>query len=157
MTWFAFWKYLSGFSVVNRLWVQFSYSVMSDSLWPQGLQHARSPCPSPTPKACSNSCPSSQWRHPTILSSVVPFSSCLQSFPGSGSFPVSQLCASGGQSIGVSASASVLPLNIQDWFPLGWTGWIFLLSREMHYGASHSDPLAQWSSGLGIRITLRVC
>ena len=103
---------------------------MSDSLWPQGLQHARSPCPSPTPKACSNSCPSSQWRHPTILSSVVPFSSCLQSFPGSGSFPVSQLCASGGQSIGVSASASVLPMNIQDWFPLGLTGLISLLPKE---------------------------
>ena len=90
-----------------------------------GLQHARLPCPSPTPKACLNSCPSSRWCHPTISSSVVPFSSHLQSFPASGSFPVSQFFASGGQSIGVSASASVLPVNIQDWFPLGWTGLYF--------------------------------
>ena len=104
--------------------IQFSRSVTSNSLWPHGLQHARPPCPSPTPGACSNSCPSSQWCHPTISSSVVPFSSCLQSFPASGSFPMSQLFASGGQSVGVSASASVLPMNIQDWFPLGWTGLI---------------------------------
>ena len=99
---------------------------MSDSLWLHGLQRARLPCPSPTPSACSNSCPSSWWCHPTISSSIVPFS-CLQSCPASGSFPVSQLFASGGQNIGVSASTSVLPENpenIQDWFPLGWTGWI---------------------------------
>ena len=94
---------------------------------PHGLQHARLPCPSPAPRACSNSCPSSRWCHPIISSSVVPFSSCLQSFPASGSFPVSQFFASGGQSIRASASASVLPMNIQDWFPLGLTGLIFLL------------------------------
>ena len=96
---------------------------MSDSLWPHGLQHARFPCPSPSPRVCSNSCPLSQWYHPTISSSVIPFSSCLQSFPASGSFPMSWLSASGGQSIGASASASVLPVNIQGWFPLGLTGW----------------------------------
>ena len=99
--------------------VQFSHSVMSDSLQPHGLQHARLPCPSSTPRAYSNSCPSSQWCHPTISSSVVPFSSHLQSFPASGSFLVSQFFPSGGQSIGVSASASVLTMNTQDWFPLG--------------------------------------
>jgi len=99
--------------------VQFSCSAVSDSLWPHGLQHARPPCPSTTPRASSNSCPSSQWCPPTISSSVVPFSSCFQSFPASGSFLRSQLFESGGQSIGASASASVLPVNIQDWFPLG--------------------------------------
>ena len=93
-----------------------------------GVQHARPPCPSPTPRAYSNSCPSSPWCHPTISSSVVPFSSCPQSFPASGSFQTSQFLTSGGQSVGVSTSASVLPMNIQDWFPLGWTGWISLLS-----------------------------
>ena len=93
--------------------------------------HCTVPCPSLTPGACSNSCPSSWWCHPTISSSVVPFSSCPQSFPASGSFPMSQFFASCGQSIGVSASASVLPMNIQDWFPLGWTGWISLLSRGL--------------------------
>ena len=103
--------------------VQFSCPVVSDSLWLHGLQPARFPCPLPTPVACSNSCPSLQWCHPTILSSVVPFSSHLQSFPASGSFPMSQFFASGSQSIGVSASASVLPMNIQDWFPLGLIGW----------------------------------
>ena len=97
--------------------VQFSRSVVSDSLWHHELQYARLSCPSPTPGACSNSCLSSQWYHPTFSSSVAPFSSCLQSFPASVSFPVSQFFASGGQSIGVSASASVLPMNIQDWFP----------------------------------------
>ena len=107
------------------------HSVMSDSLRPHGLQHARLPCPSPTPRVCSNSCPSSQWCHPTISSSVVPFSSCLQSFPASGSFPISQFFTSDGQSIGASASASVLPMNIQDWFPLGWTGLISLQSKEL--------------------------
>ena len=98
-------------------------SVMSDSLRPHGLQHARFPCPSPTRGDCSNSCSSTQWCHPTILSSVVPFSSCLQSFPESGSFPMSQFFAEGGPSIGGSASASVLPMNIQDFPPLGLTGW----------------------------------
>ena len=104
--------------------VQFSCSVVSDSLWSHGLQHARPPCPSPTPRVYSNSCPLSQWCHPTISSSVIPFSSHLQSFSASGSFQMSQLFASGGQSTGVLASASVLPMNTQDWSPLGWTGWI---------------------------------
>ena len=108
----------------------FSCSVVPDSLWPNGLQHARLPCPSPTHGACSNSCPLSQWCHPTISSSVVPFS-CLQSFPASGSFQLSQFFTSDGQSIGVPASASVLPMNIQDWFPLGWTGWISLQSKGL--------------------------
>ena len=102
--------------------LQFSRSVVSDSLWPHKLQHARPPCPSPTPRVHSNPCPSSQWCHPTISSFVIPFSSCPQSFPASGSFPISQLFASGGQSIAVSASTSVLPKNTQDWSPLGWTG-----------------------------------
>ena len=111
--------------------VQFSCSVVFDSLQPRGLLHARLPCPSPIPRACSNSCPSSQWCHPTISSSVVLFSSCHQSFPASGSFPMSQFFASDGQSTGVSASASVLPMNIQDWFPLGWTGLISLQSKGL--------------------------
>ena len=102
--------------------VQFSRSVVSDFLWPHGLQYFRIPCPSPTPRAYSDSCPLSRWCHPTISSSVVFFSSCLQSFPASGSFQMSQFFTSGGQSIGVSASASVLPMIIQDWFPLGLTG-----------------------------------
>ena len=99
--------------------IQFSCLIMSSSLRPHGLQHARLPCPSPTPRVYWNTCPSSRWCHPTISSSVVPFSSLLQSFPASGSFQMSQFFTSGGQSIGVSASASVLPMNIQDWFPLG--------------------------------------
>ena len=121
---------------------------MSDSCDPRlpvqvpGLQHARPPCPSPSPGTCSNSCPSSWWCHPTISSSVIPFSSHLQSFPESGSFPMSQFFTSGGQSIGVSASASVLPMNIQDWFPLGWTGWISLQLRD----SKESSPTAQFKS-----------
>ena len=111
--------------------VQFSRSVMSDSLRPCELQHARPPCPSPTPGVYSHSCLSSRWCHPAISSSVVPFSSCPQSLPGSESFPMSQLFAWGGQRIGVSASASVLPMNTQDWSPLGWTGWISLLSKGL--------------------------
>ena len=111
--------------------VQFSHSVVSDSLQPHGPQHARLPSPSPTPGTCSNSCPPSQWCHPNISSFVVPFSSCLQSFPAWGSFPVSQLFALGGQRIGASASASVLPMNIYDWSPLGWTGWISLQSKGL--------------------------
>ena len=99
---------------------------MSDSLWPRGLQHDRPPCPSPTPRACSNSCPLSQWCHPTIKFSVILVSSCLQSIPASGSFLMSQFFALGGQNIGVSASASVLPMNIQDWSPSEWAGWISL-------------------------------
>ena len=111
--------------------VQFSRSVMSDSLWPQESQHARPPCPSPTPGVHPNSCPSSRWCHPAISSSVVPVSSCAQSLPASGSFPMSQLFAWGGQSIRVSVSASVLPMNTQGWSPLGWTGWISLLSKRL--------------------------
>ena len=131
-----------GLAKVAPFSVQFSRSIMSDSLWPHGLKHTRPPCPSLTPRVYSNSCPLSQWCHPTISSSVIPFSSHLQSFPASGSFPMSQFFASGsfpmsqifasvGQSIGVSASASVLPMNIQDWFPLGWTGWISLQSEGL--------------------------
>ena len=111
--------------------VQFSISVMSDSLRPHGLQHARLPCSSPTPGVYSNSCPSSWWCHPAISSSVVPFSTHLQSFPASGSFQMSQFFTSGGQRIGVSASASVLPINIQDWFPLGLIGLISLQSKGL--------------------------
>ena len=126
--------FMPGALFLSRVWqlpvvfssVQLSHSVVSDSLRPHGLQHTRPPCSSPTPRACSNSCPLSQWCHLTTSSSVIPFSSCLQSFPASGSFPMSQLFTSGGQTIGVSVSASVLPMNIQDWFPLGWTGLISL-------------------------------
>ena len=113
--------------------LQFSSVAQScyDSLWPHGLQHTRLPCPSPNLRSCSNSYPSSWWCHPTIPSSVIPFSSCLQSFPASGTFPMSQFFASGGQSTGVSASVSVLSMNIMDWFPLGWTGWISLKSKRL--------------------------
>ena len=111
--------------------VQFSHTVVSDILRPHGLQHGRPPCPSPTPRAYSNPCPLSQWCHPTISSSVVPFSSCLHSFPASGSFPMSLFFALGGQSIGVSASTSVLPMSIQGWFPLRLTVLIFLLSKGL--------------------------
>ena len=111
--------------------VQFSHSVMSDSLRPHGPQHIRSPCPSPTPAVYPNPCPLSRWCHPTISSSVIPFSSHLQSFPASGSFQMSQFFASGGQSIGDSASTSVPPMNTQDWSPLGWTGWISLQSKGL--------------------------
>ena len=109
--------------------LQFSRSDMSNSLWPHWLQHARPPCPSPTLRIYSNSCPLSRWCHPTTSSSVVPFSSHLQSFPASGSFQMSQFFTSGGQNIGVSASTYVLLINIQDWSPLGWTGWISLQSK----------------------------
>ena len=104
---------------------------MSDSLRCHGLQHTRLPCPSRTPWACLNSCPWNQWYHPTISSSVFPFSSCLQNFPASGSFPTNQLFAPGGQSIEASASASVLTVSIQDWFPLGWTSWISLKPKGL--------------------------
>ena len=110
---------------------QFSCSVVSDFLWPHGLQHARLSWPSPTLGVYSNSCPLSQWCHPTISSSAVSFSSCIQSFPASGSFQMSQFFASAGQSIGVSASTSVLPMNVQDWFPLGWIDWISLQSKGL--------------------------
>ena len=112
--------------------VQFSsVQSLSLTLWPQGPQHTRPPYPSPTPVVYSNSCPLSQWCHPTISSTVIPFSSCLQSFPASGSFQMSQLFTSGGQRTGVSASTSVLPMNTQDWYPLGWTGWNSLQSKGL--------------------------
>ena len=140
---------------------------MSDSLWPHGLQHARPPCPSPTPRVYSNSCPLSRWCHPTISSSVIPFSSCLQSFPASGSFLMSQLFASGSRSIGVSASAPVLPMNIQDWFPLGWTGWISLLSKGLSrvfsnttvygVGVNHSPKGDVYSRHIPGACSLRLC
>ena len=122
--------------------VQFSRSVMSDSLQPHGLQHARLPCASTTPRACSNSCPSSRWCHPTISSSAIPFSSHPQSFPASGSVPMSPFFALGGHSIGVSASASVLPINVQNWFPLELTAWISLHSRD----SQESSPTPQFKS-----------
>ena len=119
----------------------FSYSVVSDSLRPHGLQHARPPCPSLSPGVCSNSCPLSQWCHPTISSSVIPFSSRLQSFPASGSFPVSQLFTSGGHSIRAWASASVLPMVIQDWFLLGLTGLISFQSKGLSRVFSNTTTL----------------
>ena len=119
-------KLVSGYLIST-----FSCSVMSDPLWPHELQPTRPPCPSPTPGIHPNSCPSSWWCCPTISSSVVPFSSCPHFFPASGSFQMSQLFASGGQSIGISASTSVLPMNTQDWLPLGWTGWISLQSKGL--------------------------
>ena len=122
-------KYLCVLWVLRLMQLQFSRSVMSDSLPPHGLQHARLSCPSPTPR--NYLWPLSWWCHPIISSSVIPFSSHLQSFPTSGSFPMSQFFTSSGQSIGVSASVSVLPMNIQDWFPLGWTGWISLWSKGL--------------------------
>ena len=111
--------------------VQFSCLVVSDSSRPHGLHHSRPPCPSPTPRVYSNSCPLSQWCYPTISSSIIPFSSHFQSCPASGSFKMRQFFASGSQNIGISTSASVLPMNIQDWFPLGWTGWISLQSKGL--------------------------
>ena len=122
--------------------VQFSHSVMSDSLRLHEPHHARPPCPSPTPGVHTNPCPLSRWCHPTISSSVVLFSSYPQSFPVSGSYPMSQLFASGGQSIGVSASTSVLPMNTQNWSPLGWTGWISLQSKD----SQESSPTPQFKS-----------
>ena len=125
----------------HKFSVQFSCSVVFDSLWPHGLWHCRLPCPSPTSRACSDSCSLSQWCHPTISSSVICLS-CLQHFPASGSFLTSQFFASDGQSIGASALASVLPMNIQDWFPLGLTGWISLQSK----GLSRVIPTLQLDS-----------
>ena len=118
--------------------VQFSYSVVSDSLRPHGQPHAKPPCPSPTPRVYSNSCPLIWWCHPTISSSVIPLSSSLRSFTASGSFPMSQFFASGSQSIGVAASTSVLPMNIQDWFPLGWTSWISLQLKGLSRVSSNT-------------------
>ena len=133
------WQFLSN---TNPLCLLFSHSVTSDSLQPHGLQHARPPCPSPSPRACSNSCPLSQWYHLTISSSAIPFSSCLQSFPASGSFLMSQLLASGGQSIGASASASALPINIQSWFPLDWLVCSLCSPRD----SQESSPTPQFES-----------
>ena len=144
---------LSSFTFLKRLFSssllsdissvsQFSHSVMSNSLWPQELQHTRPPCPSPTPRVYPNSCPLSWWCHLSISSSVIPFFSCLQSFPMSGSFQMSQLFVSGGQNVGVSASTSVLPMNTQDRFSLGWTRWIFLQSKD----SRESSPPPQFKS-----------
>ena len=127
LSFFEFFFFFFNWSISS---VQFRHSVVSDSLRPRKPQHTRPPCPSPAPRVYPNSCPLSWWCHPTISSSVVPFS-CPQSFAASGSFQMSQLLASGGQSIGVSASTSVLPVNTQDWSPLGWTGWISLQSKEL--------------------------
>ena len=124
--------------------VQLSHSVMSDSLRPHGQQHTRSPCPSPTPRVYSNSCPLSRWCHPTISPSVIPFS-CAQSFPASGSFQMSQPFTSGSQSIGVSSSISVLPMNTQDCAPLGWTGWISIIPKTCF---QHANYILQKVSGL---------
>ena len=132
--------------------VQFSRSVVSDSLWPHESQHARPPCPSPTPGVHSDSRPSSQWCHPATSSSIIPFSSCPQSLPASGSFPMSQLFAWGGQSIGVSASASVLPTNTQDWSHLGCTGLITLLSKGLSRGFSNTT--VQKHRFLGAQLSL---
>ena len=132
--------------------IQFSHWVVSNSLWPHGLQRIRSPCPSPTLRIYSNSCSLSQWCHPTISSSVVPFFTCLQSFPASGSFLMSQFFVSDGQSIGVSASTSVLPMNTQDWFPLGWTGWISLQSQGL--SRVFSKTTIQKHQFLSIQISL---
>ena len=121
----------TGIDIYKLCSVQFSHSVMSDSLRPRGLQHTRLPCLSPTPRACSNSCPLTQGCHPNISISVIPFSFCFQSSPASGSFPMTRLFASGGQCIGASVSTSVLPMNIQDWFPLGLTGLLPLQSKGL--------------------------
>ena len=132
--------------------VQFSHSVVPDSLRPCALQHTRLPNPSPTPGACSNSCPSSRWCYPIISSSIIPFSSCLQSFPAAESFLMSQFFTSGGQNIRVSASASVLPMNIQDWSPLGWTGWISLQSKGL--SRVFSSTTVQKHQFLGSQLSL---
>ena len=133
--------------------VQFSHSVMSNSLKPHGLQHVRLPCPSSTPGACSNSCPSSRWFHPTILSSLIPFSSCLQSFPTSESFPMSQFFTSSGQRIGASALASVLPMNIQNWCPLQLTGLISLQSKGL--SRVFSNTTVQKHQFFGVQLSLQ--
>ena len=135
--------------------VQFSCSIMSDSLRPHGLQHSRLPCPKTSTGACSNSCPLSWWCHPPISSSVIPFSFCLQSFPASRSFPVSQFFPSGGQSIGTSTSASVLPMNIQDWFPLGLTGLISLQRTLKGLSRVSSNITVQRHQFFGAQPSLR--
>ena len=146
-------KVLWDCQIWNRSVSQLSSSVESISLWPYGLQHTRFACPSPTPRAFSNSYPSSQWCHPTISSSVVPFSPCLWSFPASGSFPMSQFFVSGGQSIGASASTSIFLMNIQDWFPLGWTGLISLQSKGL--SRVFSNTTIQKHQFVGAQLSLR--
>ena len=135
-------------NLIKQFSLQFGLSVVSDYLWPHGLQHTRPPCPSSTPGSYSNSSPLSLWCHPSILSSVVPFSSCPQYFPASSSFQMSQFLASDGQSIGASASASVLPMNTQDWFPLGFTGWLSLQSKGFSSLLQHHSSKASilWHS-----------
>ena len=142
--------FLNSGQTQNNISVQFSHSVMSDSLRPHGSQHAKPPCPSPTPRVYSNSCPLSHWCHQTISSSAILFSSCLQSFPASGSFQMSQFFTSGGQSIGVSTS--ILPMNTQDWFPLGWTGWISLQSKGL--SRVFSNTTVQKHQFFGAQISL---
>ena len=154
----------------GKVTLQCSRSVMSNSLWPHGLQHTRLPCLSPTPGTCTDSCPLSWWCHPTISSSVIPFSSHLQSFPASGSLPRNQFFASGGPRIGVSASASVLPMSIQGWFPLRWTGWISLqfkglsrvfsnttVQKHQFFGTQLSlysnSHIHTWTTGKNIALT----
>ena len=132
------WGWIEKVALKHTHSVQFSCSVVSDSLRPHESQHARPPCPSPTPRVYSNLCPSSQWYRAAISSSVVPFSSCPQSLPASESFPRSQLVSWGGQSIGVSASVTVLPINTQNWSPLGWTGWISLQSKGLSKVSSNT-------------------
>ena len=136
-----------------KLIVQFSCLVISNSLQPHDPQHSRPPCPSATVRVYPNPCPLSKWCHPTISSSVVPFSSCPQSFPSSGSFPMTQLFVSGGESIGVSASASVFPMNIRDWFPLGWTGWISLQSKGL--SRVFSNTTVQKQQFFGTQLSLQ--
>ena len=144
---------LAGIIAVDEI-VQFSRSLLSDTLQPHGLQHTRLPCPSLTPGPCSNSCPLNFSCHPTISSSVVPFSYCLQIFPASGSFPISQFFVSGGQSIGVSTSTSVLPMNIQDWFPLEFTGLNSLQSKGL--SRVFSNTILQKHQFFGAQVSLYV-
>ena len=141
---------------IHNMFSQFSCSVVSYSLQPFGLQHARFTCPSPTPRVYPNSCPLNRWCHPTISSSVILFPSCLQSFPASESFPRNQFFASGSQSIGASASVSVLPMNIQDWFPLGWTDWISLQSKELSRVFSNTTVQKHSSSILGAQLSVQL-
>ena len=143
-------------TLIKMIWVklQLGHSVVSDALQTRGLQHARPPCPSPTARLYSNSCPLSQWCHLTISSSVIPFSSCPQTFPASGSFQMSQLFASGGQSIGVSASTCVLPMNTQDWSPLAWTGWISLQSKGLSRVFSNTTVQKHHSSALSFIVQI---
>ena len=133
--------WISSVQLLSHVWLQ-----------PHGLQHARPPCPSPTPRVYWNSCSLGQWCHPAISSSVIPLSSCLQSFPASGSFPMSQLFTSGGQSTGVSASTSVLLMNVQDWFPLGWTGWTSLQSKR--FSRVFSNTTVQKHQFFGAQLSL---